>query len=292
MVTFMKNKSIKGWFSSPVSIILVVLIIIALISAVILIKPKDYKQIENSEFVIGKINDEGNFVKSDDYLCTENLIACDGLTIKPKFNAKTSYQIYFYNNKENFLYSTNVLNSKYEFVDSLPFVEYCRILIIPDRGNSTADEFSITLLNKSKYLNDFEITVYKEQKFEKFDYVTLNSNDLNQNKALTYGKNSSVELVDLNGYGVSERIDLSGAEEVYFLTNKNLNVTNGPNYCGFIITNNKISGFKYPDNFTRQNSYYVYHFNLKGLIATYGSADSIIVTCALDSNSQIYIKKA
>ena len=153
MFKLLKNKKIV----SIVSITLTGLLIIGILSAVIFIKPKSVEKISSSDFVIGKIDSHGKFAESDDYLCTKDYIACDGLVVNPNFTTNTKFQIFFYDVNGNFVKNTEELNSKYRFVGSIPYVEYCKIMLIPDTNGKPTSEFKIKKRQKSLYVNDFEI---------------------------------------------------------------------------------------------------------------------------------------
>ena len=64
-----------------ISIVLSVLLFIGIASAIIFIKPKKSNELDASKFVIGKISSRGEFVRSNDYICTNEMFGVDDLTI-------------------------------------------------------------------------------------------------------------------------------------------------------------------------------------------------------------------
>lgn len=172
MFNKLKNKKLV----SIVSIALAGLLLIGILSAVVLIKPKSVNKIFSSDFVIGKIDSHGKFADSDDYICTKNYIACDGLVINPNFTTDTKFQVFFYDVNGNFVKNTEELSSKYKFVGSVPYVEYCKIMLIPDTNGKPTSEFKVKKRQKSLYVNDFEITVDKVQEESPFKNYFVEEN--------------------------------------------------------------------------------------------------------------------
>ena len=248
-----KNRKVLG----VISIILAILLTVGIASALILLKPKQNIEIDSSKFIVGKITDKGEFMSSDDYLCTEELIACDGLTIKPVFNAKSKFQIFFYDVNYKFIYSSNVSSEKFEFLDSVPFVEYCRIMILPERDGKAADEFKVTIFNKSKYVNEFAITVNKEQVFGSYkDYFEENVELKNYRLSPNWSEDV-LNYKEAENLGVSKIIDVTNVDNFYFVTDTL--VEDSSFLCIFLDVNNYLDGHQYVKYYNRNTGgFYVY----------------------------------
>lgn len=275
-----KNRKVLG----VISIILAILLTVGIASALILLKPKQNIEIDSSKFIVGKITDKGEFMSSDDYLCTEELIACDGLTIKPVFNAKSKFQIFFYDVNYKFIYSSNVSSEKFEFLDSVPFVEYCRIMILPERDGKAADEFKVTIFNKSKYVNEFAITVNKEQVFGSYkDYF---EEDLSlQNMRLKANWSEDVfTYVEAENLGVSKKIDLTNVDSFYYVTDK-LFSEDTRFLCLFVDERDKLDGHQYTDYYNiYKGGLYVYKVDCS-------KYSYVIFNYALDAECHLYLDK-
>lgn len=244
---------------SVISIILAILLTVGIASALILLKPKDYVEVDSSKFVVGKITDDGEFMSSDDYLCTKELIACDGLEIAPTFTASSKYQIFFYDKDYKYVYSSNVLSDKFEFLDSVPFVEYCRIMILPDRDNKSADEFKVTIFNKSKYVDEFEITVNKEQVIGAYKDYFEEDLSLQNMKVKADWDNDVVVFEEVENLGVSKKIDLSNVDSFYFITDTYISKDDTSFLCFFLNEKGYLKTYKYVKYYNRNTyGFYVY----------------------------------
>lgn len=276
-----KNRKLIG----VLSIVLAVLLIIGIASTIILIKPKDSKEISSSKFVIGKITTKGEFLRSDDYLCTNDLIPCDGLVIKPVYNAKSKFQVFFYDINYKYVYSTEILGGKYEFIDSIPFVEYCRVMILPDREGEVAEDFKVNTLNKSSYVNEFKITVDKKQTFGSYkDYFEEDLSLQNYSLRANWDK-SCVDYVSNNGLGVSKAIDISDVEFFYFVTDKVVTTDDSYWLCLFTAKSGYLkSSYVKSKEYTKINNKYVYKIDCSGLYYVY-------FNYYLDSECHLYFDK-
>lgn len=242
-----------------ISIILAILLTVGIASALILLKPKNYVEVDSSKFVVGKITDDGEFMSSDDYLCTKELIACDGLEVAPTFTSSSKYQIFFYDKDYKFVYSSNVLSDKFEFLDSVPFVEYCRIMILPDRDNKSADEFKVTIFNKSKYVDEFEITVNKKQVIGAYkDYFEKDLSLQNMKMKVDWDKDI-VEFEEAENLGVSKKIDLSNVDSFYFVTDTYISEDDARFLCFLLSEKGYVRTYKYvKDHNSNTYGCYVY----------------------------------
>lgn len=265
--------------------ILTVILLVSVSSAVLFSKTAKEKNISTTAFVIGKITDNGEFLSSDDYVCTNKLIGVDGLTIKPKYNAKSKFQVFFYDINYKYVYNTEILSNKYEFIDAIPFVEYCRIMILPERGEQTAEEFKINVFNKRSYVNEFKITVAKEQTFASYkDYF---EKDLSlQNFCLKSNWDAhAVEFVEKKGIGVSKPINISDVDNFYFVTDKALSKDEAYYLCLFTSKSGYLkSSFVQTNEYAEINNVYVYKIDCSNLDIAYFNYD-------LNSNCHLYLER-
>ena len=88
----------------------------------------DLKTISPS-FDVGGLGTDGKYVNDESTLYTKEAFQCDGLQIKLDFDNEIDYQIFFYDDLDNFIESTEVLSAAYsETVHD----GYARIVIIPN----------------------------------------------------------------------------------------------------------------------------------------------------------------
>lgn len=267
-----------------ISIVLSVLLFIGIASAIIFIKPKKSNEFDASKFVVGKISSRGEFVRSNDYICTNDMFGVDDLTVKPKYDAQSKFQVFFYDFKYRYVCNSGVLDSKYEFLDSVPFVEYARIMIIPDRAGLDADDFKVTVFNKADYVKEFDITVSKKQVIGKYnDYFEEDLSLRNKRIKPAFDYTTPITYIDYDGLGISKIVDVSGVNSLYFTTDKVLDYDNCP-YLGFGLNGEIVSKSFRQDLYTVINDVYVYRLDCSKF-------NSIIFHYYLDSECHLYLDK-
>lgn len=278
MTKFFKKKTI-----SLIAKILAVITLVSVASAIIFTKSQDAKAIGPTKFVIGKITDKGEFLKSDDYICTNELIGVDDLTIKPDYDSKSSFQVFFYDFEYRYVCSTEVLTEKYEFLNSVPFVEYARIMIIPDRAGLDADDFKVTVFNKADYVKEFDITVSKKQVIGSYKDYFEEDLSLRNKRIKPNWSDKTFSYVDEEGIGVSKIVDLTGVNIVYFTTNKVLTSTDCP-FLAFGLKGELLAGSYYQNVYCKISDVYVYRLDCSKF-------NSILFHYYLDSDCHLFLDK-
>lgn len=110
-------------------------------------------------FDVGNLGTDGKFVDDESTLYTKEAFACDGLQIKLDFDNQIEYQIYFYDDLDNFVESTEVLSAAYS--DTV-HDGYARIVIMPTND----EDEKISLTERVTYPGQMTIKVAKEQTSE------------------------------------------------------------------------------------------------------------------------------
>ena len=129
---------------------------------------KDDLKTINPVFDVGNLGTDGKFVDDESTLYTKEAFECDGLQIKLDFDNQIEYQIYFYDDLDNFVESTEVLSAPYsETVHD----GYARIVIMPTND----EDEKISLTERVTYPAQMTIKVAKEQNVE---YVTIGNKRL------------------------------------------------------------------------------------------------------------------
>lgn len=80
------------------------------VKAIVDYTKNDLKTISPS-FEVGNLGADGKFVDDKGTLYTKEAFACDGLQIKPDFDSTVNYQIFYYDQLDNFIGSTNILDA-------------------------------------------------------------------------------------------------------------------------------------------------------------------------------------
>ena len=79
---------------------------------------------------IGSLTTTGKYKESDKSLYTKDLFECEGLNIELDFDANIEYEIYFYDENEDFLICSDKLTDN--FKDEIPTnAKYARLVIYP-----------------------------------------------------------------------------------------------------------------------------------------------------------------
>ncbi len=110
-------------------------------------------------FSVGNLGADGKYVSDESTLYTKEAFHCDGLQIKLDFDNEIEYQIFFYDDLDNFVESTEVLSAAYsETVHD----GYARIVIMPTND----EDEKISLTERITYPDQMTIKVAKEQNTE------------------------------------------------------------------------------------------------------------------------------
>lgn len=113
-------------------------------------------------FDVGNLGTDGKFVDDESTLYTKEAFQCDGLQIKLDFDSQIEYQIYFYDDLDNFIESTEVLSAAYsETVHD----GYARIVIMPTND----EDEKISFTERVTYPGQMTIKVAKEQNVEYYN---------------------------------------------------------------------------------------------------------------------------
>ena len=173
---------------SIISGILLVAIIAGVLALAGSFLGKDTKTISSTEFSVGGINTQGNYVESKTSIYTKDMFECQGLSIEPDFEATGTYQVFYYDSQKNFIDSTIKYNSDegvYKKGNTFGEAKYARIMITPDvptdDDGKEVEDFKIRFYEVVGYANDYNITVDKKQNFslysdeldEDYDVVTF-----------------------------------------------------------------------------------------------------------------------
>ncbi len=171
---------------------------------------EDLKTISPS-FSAGNLGTDGKYVNDESTLYTKEAFQCDGLQIKLDFDNEIEYQIYFYDDLDNFVESTEVLSSAY----SDPVHDgYARIVIMPTND----EDGKIGITERLTYPDQMTIKVAKEQNIEYYQVF-------NKRLFITYGLNNLVfSYGDIVAEGSSYIFTTSSSRVV---TSHNLLAVNG-----------------------------------------------------------------
>ncbi|MBO5850950.1 MAG: hypothetical protein J6R29_01295, partial [Clostridia bacterium] len=82
----------------------------------------------HTSYHVGGLNDSGKFTDSNASIYSD-AFECQGLKITPDFDSNVSYEVFYYDHNEQFLFSSGSKTDFYESDDT--FAKYARIEITP-----------------------------------------------------------------------------------------------------------------------------------------------------------------
>ena len=174
-----------------------------------------YTSIGWTKYSIGGLApSNGAYMSTDHSIYTEKAFECQGLNVTPVFESDVSYQIYFYDQNNEFVHTTGRLTGAF-VQDSVPFfAKYARIVITPN------DDNKVTIFEKRGYAKQLEVKVYREQGYKNFT-EDLFDTELTGAYSLSNSTGELVTLDDSSNYKVCRYIDVKGYKDVLFFRTDN-----------------------------------------------------------------------
>ncbi len=157
----------------------------------------DTKNISDLSFGVGGLDSTGKYMSTDKSIYTKDAFECQGLSVSLEFDSEISYQIYFYDQNNDFVHTTGKLESAF-VSDSVPFfAKYARIVITPN------EDEKVTTLEVLKYAKQLNAKVNREQGFKNYteDLVVVK-------EGYSINPDTGVYTVD-ESFNSCEKIDIS-----------------------------------------------------------------------------------
>lgn len=163
-------------------------------------------RVSSNKFSVGSLSASGKYKESKSSIYTKEAIECLGLKCEISFDATIKYQIFFYDNQDNFLNSTRELTNDYTGTPKL--ARYCRIVITPN-GDS-----DIKFWEVSKYAKQLSVKVDKNQNF-KYENNLFVADNTKTNKS--FSADSLIQTSEKTGFGCSKVVDVTNLSKLYVL---------------------------------------------------------------------------
>jgi hypothetical protein len=114
-------------------------------------------------FEVGGLTEDGKYLENKESIYTKKSFECQGLNVKLDFDADVTYQIFFYDELDEFVSKTNVLSVGYN--DAIPSgAKLARIVVTPTYSSDVEDEDKeIKWYEIRNYSKQLTISVNKEQ---------------------------------------------------------------------------------------------------------------------------------
>ena len=173
------------------------------------------------KYEVGGLDSNGNYMSTNASIYTKKPIECQGLNCNLVFDSTISYQLYFYDQNNEFVHTTGKLTGTFT-EDGVPFfAKYVRIVITPN------DDDKVTSMEVAKYAKQLNVSVNREQGFK--NYTENLVNIVIEGKLL----NSSGEVVDsdIAGAGISDYINVTSYKESMIFREKATDITGTVLFC-------------------------------------------------------------
>ena len=152
-----KFKLKKNWKNILAVGLTVVLGIGAIFGITRLVENDDGLKKISPAYTVGGLGADGKYVDTEESIYTKNAFECQGLKITPDFDNCVSYQVFFYDQNEQYLESTASMT---EFYEGTPLLaKYARIEITPN------EDEKVSWYEVNKYAKQLTVEVAKKQDF-------------------------------------------------------------------------------------------------------------------------------
>ena len=220
----------KGSIKSILLAVLVGALILGSVSGIVAFFNRDTTSVSTLlTFDVGGLDAGGIHTNSTTSIYTKDLIECQGLVIEPDFEAKGTFQVFYYDQAKKFLGSTDVMSAHdgiYKKGSDHPLAKYCRIVITPDpvdENGEYIDEFEIHWYQVAKYAGQYSITVNRDQNFKLKNLFRSDANMINK-VYLIPTESESVEEVSRSGYGGTALISVNGVQKLAIICDEDVTV--------------------------------------------------------------------
>ena len=137
-------------------------------------KVQDPKETVHPTFAVGGLLDEtGQFDEEEKRaIFTEKSFSAKGLEVKLDFQAKVTYQVFFYDKLDHFISATQVYEESAAI--DVPLGAYARMEVTPVIEDSTPIDYEVKWHEIFSITSQFDIRVDKNQKFALTDFTQIN----------------------------------------------------------------------------------------------------------------------
>ena len=206
------SKTVKlGKTGKIILVVVLCLVLLGAVAGVVAWTQSDKYDTKDLSYIgryeVGGLDSAGNYMSTNASIYTKKPIECQGLNCSLAFDNTISYQLYFYDQNNEFVHTTGRLTGAFA-EESVPFFsKYVRIVITP------VDDDKVTSLEVGKYAKQLNVSVNREQGFKNY------TEDLFKNTWKNgYYLVNGVETViadDYTGYAkaVSGYVDISSYSE-------------------------------------------------------------------------------
>lgn len=174
------------------------------------------------KYEVGGLDSNGNYMSTNASIYTKKPIECQGLNCNLVFDSTISYQLYFYDQNNEFVHTTGKLTGTFT-EDGVPFfAKYVRIVITPKEDDK------VTSMEVAKYAKQLKVSVNREQGFKNY---TENLVNIVVEGKLLEGATGNLVDSDTEGAGVSDYINITPYKETMIFREKVTDISNSVLFC-------------------------------------------------------------
>lgn len=224
----------------------------------------DKKDISSLAFSIGGLDGTGAYMDTNTSIYTKEAFECQGLNVTLDFDNMIEYEIYFYDQNNDFVHTTGTRTNAFVDTEMPFFAKYARVVVTP-----TEDDV-VSTLEVNKYAKQINISVNREQGFKNYTddlyKVEFTGKTLDSTGAV-------VDSTDNPQLVVSSFIDVRSYDEIlmFRVSTTSSELTNLAFYC-YTANKTYISNIAIGKNavkeFTTSNGYKYYQMNLESFPET------------------------
>ena len=198
-----KFKNKKLWKKIGIGAVAGVLGIGAIMGVGALLNKEDETtKIINPTYAIGGLTEQGEYLETKESIYTKDAFECQGLDIDIDFKHNVTYRIFFYDEDNEFLSSTEKLDKNYDESTTPEQSVYARIVITPNEDDE------IKWYEVNGYADQLQIEVNIDQVEKDYtDYFATGTHFANQMN--TNGTGTQFALSERDGYS-TVAIDCTG----------------------------------------------------------------------------------
>lgn len=150
----------------------------------------DKKNISKFSYSVGGLDGNGKYKSTNASVYTKDAFECQGLECSLEFDNNVSYQVYFYDQNNDFVHTTGKLTGAF-VKDSVPFfAKYARIVITPN------DDDVVTKTEIFKYSKQLKVSVNREQGYKNYTENLISK----INSGYFYNQNDGVKTAVTESY--------------------------------------------------------------------------------------------
>ena len=136
-----------------VTFIVMALLVVAVIGLGVGLSNQLPEKINASDFKIGALNSQGQFVEDNASIVTKSLIDVEGLEIAIDEDAEVTYKVFFFDEGKEFISNTDALSADFDSTSIPANAAYAKVVIVP------TEDAEVGAFEVAKYAKMLTITL-------------------------------------------------------------------------------------------------------------------------------------